>query len=175
MQRQSNRKTIALWCDKDHNKHKYTNHCKGTNKKVKMIPGKLGAERWPFYQGMDATAKGKKRRKWPRTLPKIQRSRWEESPKVGRESATKVKGREKVEKVTTLQTEAEAALWNEIWSGILIYNWYRAVKEDKNQEEMALLGLNSILSLYWYGTQTVIIQSFKDIKMTSWQTSILVI
>lgn len=75
-----------------------------------MIPGKLGAERWPFYQGMDATAKGKKRRKWPRTLPKIQRSRWEESPKVGRESATKVKGREKVEKVTTLQTEAEAAL-----------------------------------------------------------------
>lgn len=151
MQRQPDRETIALWCDKDHNKHRYTSHCEGTNKKVKMIPGKLGVERWPFYRGMDATAKRKKRRKWPMTLAKIQRSRREESPNVGRESATEIKGRENVQKVTTLQ--AEAALWNEMWSVTLIHNWYKAVKEDKDQEEMALLGLNSILSLCWYGTQ----------------------
>lgn len=58
---------------------------------------------------MDAAAKGKKRRKRPRTLAKIQRSRWEESLQAGRESGIEVKGRENVQKATTSQAEAEAA------------------------------------------------------------------
>lgn len=94
-QRQSYRKMITLWCDKDHNKSKYTSQCKGTKKKVKMTLGKLAAYGCPFHQGMDITAKGKKGRKWPRTLVQvqIQRSRYEESPRSRRRISHRNQGK----------------------------------------------------------------------------------